>query len=128
MLVAKNTAPVAQVVFVRRLPAPRPPLLPGWIRITSIRKTQAITWVTVSRVWMMSIMGNAFGSGCGSGLGDGREACRIQRGPANQGAVDVRRAEQPGGIVGLDAASVQDTGLARKFGRNRGQTLADRGV
>src|SRR4051812_33964181 len=71
MLVKKKMPAVAHVVLVRKLPAPlppntcwappppsapRPPLLPGWIKITRIRKAHAMMCKTVNGVCRKSAM------------------------------------------------------------------------
>src|SRR5580700_10153862 len=59
---------------------------------------------------------------------DRPERRRVEGGAAHEGAVDVRLAEERRGVVGLDAAPVEEARLPRELGRGGGEEGADRRV
>ena len=64
-----------------------------------------------------------------AGPDDLGEAARVEAGPADQGAVDVRLGQEIGRVGRLDAAAVLDAHLVRGRGvAELGQDLADMGV
>src|SRR5580765_99410 len=67
------------------------------------------------RVRVPRLRGLAPSTGCAA---DDGEIARLQRGAANQAAVDVGLGEQARGVVGVDAAAVQDPHVDRVLGRS----------
>src|SRR5687768_4103340 len=63
-----------------------------------------------------------------SGVDDAEEAVGLERGTADESAVDVGLAQQAERVVGLDASAVEDRRLLRELGADAGEALADGGV
>src|SRR5512133_3206690 len=122
---------------VAPLSAPRPPPLPCWSRTTRIRNTHTSTWMTLTNVWSIGVFRRR---GAGllplfgprgqslSGFDDLPEPARIHGCAADERAVDVGLIEEALGVVGLDAAAVEDARLLRELFRGLGEDAADHGV
>src|SRR5512139_2101213 len=114
---APNTVPEAPAPK----PAPASAPLPRWMSTSTTMNAALRMWMTIR------IDSNIRSNLCGR-RPDGEEFLGLQRRAAYESAVDVRHAEQLGGIAGLAAAAVQDAQTGRDTSIERRHPPANEGM
>src|SRR3984893_18229442 len=110
MAVARDSAVVAPRApnTVPEAPAPKPaPASAPLPRCSSTSRMMANAENNCTKVRIRRNIGNTHSSRSGTGQ-DGQELIRLQRGPTDQPAVDVRNSEQLGRIAGLGVAAIKN--------------------